>query len=320
MDQKIIEWLLQGPAWLQYAVRLQLLHQKPEVNLALSDESIKAIVDQLKSAHGIPALRSGTVSYKNEPYWDLFFLADIGFTIADLHLEKEARMIYDLQSPDGTFLTMRDMKPSYFCIPTILLSSLVKMRFTDEAALRKYLGCILESQRLDGGWHCAKQRAIGQKLQHTESCPMDNLNVLLLLGQFPELRTDSRLKGAIDLLLNHWKRRDEKWRLYGFGTGTDYAKLKYPAVTYGILRVLDALSLFPYATKNPTFRSMMKYVHEKADHGQYYAESVVKFYDGFDFGQKAEPSRWITFLVNRIENRIELKPLAARAGKADGRA
>jgi hypothetical protein len=31
----------------------------------------------------------------------------------------------------------------------------------------------------------------------------------------------------------------------------------------------------------------------------------VKFYDGFDFGQKAEPSRWITFLVNRIENRIE---------------
>lgn len=246
------------------------------------------------------------VSYKNKPYWDLFFLADIVLTIADLDLEEEARMIYGLQLPDGTFITMRDMRPSYFCIPTILLSSLKKMDYMDEPALRRYIEAIFESQRLDGGWHCAKQRAVGQRFEHTESCPMDNMNVLLLLGQFSEYRTDPRLEGAIDLLLNHWNRRDEKWRPYGFGAGTDYAKLKYPAITYGILRVLDALSLFPYAANNATFRNMLEHVHAKADNGRYFAESVVRFYSDLDFGQKTEPSRWITFLVNRIDRRVAL--------------
>jgi len=133
---------------------------------------------------------------------------------------------------------------------------------------------------------------------------MDNLNILMLIGQFEKYRNDARFNGAIDLLLTHWDRRNEKWRPYGFGIGTDFTKLKYPVVTYGILRVLNVLSLFPYAICSKSFKSMMDYVLKKSINGMYYAESIVKFYSDFDFGQNKEPSRWITFLINRIEKRI----------------
>jgi hypothetical protein len=304
MNKEILTWLLDGPSWLKYAVELQLLDKKPKADSALADKSIREIVSGLKSQQGLPAMKTGRISYQGNIYWDLFFLADIGFTVKDLHLEKEAAMVYDLQMPDGKFVTMKGMKPDYFCIPTILLSSLKKMNYSEDAKLDKYIRHILKSKRLDGGWHCAKQRAVGEKLQDSESCPMDNQNILMLLGQFDEYRKDAKFNCAIDLLLNHWDRQTEKWRPYGFGIGMDFKKLKYPAVKYGILRVLDVLSLFPYAVDSKSFKSMMNIVRKKSKNGKYYAESVVKSYSDFDFGQKNEPSKWITFLINRIEKRI----------------
>jgi hypothetical protein len=81
-------------------------------------------------------------------------------------------------------------------------------------------------------------------------------------------------------------------------------RLEYPAVKYGILRVLDALSLYPYALKNEIFADMLHFVRQKSNNGKYSAESVHEAYADFDFGQLAEPSRWITFLINRIEQRV----------------
>jgi hypothetical protein len=49
---------------------------------------------------------------------------------------------------------------------------------------------------------------------------------------------------------------------------------------------------------------MLDFVHAKAVNGRYFAESTDIVYTDFDFGQTAEPSRWITFLVNRVEKRV----------------
>ena len=307
MDKEVINWLLEGPDWLKYAVELQLLDSKPDIQPVLRDSSIIKIVRRLRGNRvGIPALRAGKVSYEKlgNAYWDLFFLADIGLTAYDLDLHKEMEEIFDLQLPDGTLITEGDMKPNYFCISAILLSSVGKMDYKDNPQLNKYLQVILDSQRLDGGWHCAKTHAVGQGQQDAESCPMDNLNILMLLGQYEKYRRDPRFNGAIDLLLNHWVRKDEPWRLYGFGIGERFMSLSYPAVKYGILRVLDVLSLFPYAVSSKGFKSMLDFVHQKSSNGKYFAEPILKSYAGFDFVQKREPSRWITFLINRIDKRI----------------
>jgi hypothetical protein len=128
------------------------------------------------------------------------------------------------------------------------------------------------------------------------------MNVLMLLGQYKDHRENPKLNKAIDHLLEHWETGDN---IYGFGVGKRFRSLQYPVVKYGILRVLDALSSFPYAVKQKTFQNMLDFVHTKAKDGRYFAESSDMVYTDFDFGQIKEPSRWVTFLVNRINKRVE---------------
>ena len=45
---------------------------------------------------------------------------------------------------------------------------------------------------------------------------------------------------------------------------------------------------------------MLDFVKDKSIDGRYVPESIVKMFDGFDFAQKKEPSRWLTYIINRI--------------------
>ncbi len=307
MDTKVTDWLLEDNSWLNFAVETQLLGKKAEPSLAAADSKIQVVINRLKnSSVGIPALKSGKVAYTStgNAFWDLFFLADIGLKVEDIHIQNEINDLFKLQQDDGTLILQDGTKSGYFCIPTIILASLVKMGYNNDPHILRFIEKIFETQRLDGGWHCALNRAKGKKLQDTESCPMDNLNILMLLGQYDTYRNDTRLNGAIDLLLVHWKKRMEPWRPYGFGIGNDYLKLKYPAVKYGILRVLDVLSIYPYAIKSTEFNEMYESVMKKSPDGRFFAESVSRSYPEFDFGQTKLPSKWITFLIYRILKRI----------------
>lgn len=309
MNKEIEQWLEQGEPWLQYALAKHQSKPYPNINEAIQQKNIQEIITRI---HHISletqTLRVGDVSYKKTGgiYWDLFFLADIGFTIQQLQLEQTAEIILSMRDENGFYLTQaEDIKPHCFCIPTILLTSLVKMGCANDERIKKYIELIIANIRLDGGWHCAKSRSIGQRLEDTDSCPMSNMNVLMLLSQFEQYPNSSMFNGAIDLLLHHWQVKDEPWRPYGFGIGTDFLKLKYPAVKYGILRVVDTLSYYPYAVQSETFQEMLHYIKEKAIDGKYTPESIAKAYQDFDFGQKKEPSRWLTFLINRIEDRAK---------------
>ena len=300
MDKKVLDWLLAGPAWLKYAVELQLLDAEPDVSPVLIDSSIRKLVARLKGSEaGIPAIKAGRVHY-TEPgkaYWDLFFLADIGLKTKDLGLDDGAEEIFRYQTRDGTFIMPPNVKENYYCMSAILISSLAKMGYGDDPRVKKYIQAALSEQMRNGGWDC-----YGDSYNPEGSCPMDDLNMLMLLGQYVHYQQGPELSGAIDLLLSHWQ---EGAHLYGFGVGKRFRALEYPAVKYGILRVLDVLSLYPYAIKSRSFKSMLDFVHGKAVEGRYYTEVDIPAYAEFDFARAGEPSRWITFLVNRIDKRAE---------------
>lgn len=301
MDEEITRWLRQGPVWLKYAVEVQLLDARPDVRPVLEDGAVAGIVKRLKDGRvGLPALKTGKVAYTDtgRAYWDLFFLADIGLTIPDLGLEEEVDGVFSFQAPDGTFTIPPNVRDNYFCMSAILLSSLARMGYRDDPRLKKYIQAVLNSQGPDGGWNCYDD---GDGLTGIEACPMDNLNILMLLGQYEKYRGNPIVKGAVDSLLEHWRVRDNR---HGFGVGRRFMSLQYPAVKYGILRVLDVLSLFPYAMNQPGFREMLDFVHQKASDGKYFAEPVDGSYAEFDFGRRQEPSRWLTFLVSRVEKRF----------------
>ncbi len=304
LDRKVLDWLLEGPVWLRYAVEFQLMDEKPDVKPVLKDTSIIKIIDRLKDSNtGIPALKTGKVHYTEtgKAYWDLFFLADVGLTIDALGLRKEVEEIFRFQGRDGAFVIPPNVQDNYFCMSAILISSMARMGYRDDARLAKYIRNILNAQNYNGGWHCYYDAFEALDI---ESCPMDNLNILMLLGQYEEYRNSPMLKGAIDALLEHWDRRGGGWRPHGFGVGRRFMSLQYPAVKYGILRVLDVLSLFPHAAGSRTFQSMLDFVLQKAVGGRYFAEITDESYAEFDFGQKEKPSRWLTFLINRIEKRV----------------
>ncbi len=297
MEKEVLDWLLEGPSWLRYAVELQLLDRQPDVTPVLRDDSIIKIISRLKGSDaGIPALKTGRVHYTQagKAYWDLFFLADIGLTVRDLSLESEAEAIFRFQSGSGSFTIPPNVQENYYCMSAILISSLAKMGYKDDPRIANYIRDAMSTQMSNGGWDCYGDDFGG------ESCPMDDLNILMLLGQYGRYRENPALNGAIDLLLSHW---EERTHMYGFGVGKRFKSLQYPAVKYGVLRVLDVLSLFPYAVDSRAFRSMLDFVHKKTADGRYRAEMTEGAYAEFDFGQTAEPSRWITFLINRVDRR-----------------
>ncbi|MFH1646295.1 MAG: hypothetical protein ABID71_01200 [Chloroflexota bacterium] len=299
MDKEVLDWLLEGPDWLRYAVELQLLDTPPDVKPLLKDGAIRGIVARLQSSEvGIPALKTGKVHYTEagKAYWDLFFLADIGLNAARAGLDGLMEEIFRFQAADGTFTVPPNVKDNYFCMSAILLSSLARVGYRDDPRLMKYIRVALGAQLPGGGWDC-----YGDSLGYLESCPMDNLNLLMLLGQYGQYKDSPQLVSAIDLLLEHWA---EGSHLYGFGVGRRFRSLQYPAVKYGILRVLDVLSLFPRAVESRSFQSMLDSVHSKAIGGKYVPEDAAAAYADFDFGQTAQPSRWLTFLVNRIDKRV----------------
>jgi hypothetical protein len=300
LEKKVLDWLLEGPAWLKYAVELQLLDEQPDVSPALKDKPILNLVSRLKgSAAGIPALKSGNVRYTEtgKAYWDLFFLADIGFKARELGLESGAEEIFRYQAHEGTFTIPPNVKDNYYCMSAILVSSLAKMGYGDDPRIKKYIQAALTDQMSGGGWDC-----YGEKFNPEGSCPMDDLNLLMLLGQYVQYQQGPVLSGAIDLLLLHWQKESH---LYGFGVGKRFRAMEYPAVKYGILRVLDVLSLYPYAVKSRSFRTMLDYVHGKATEGRYFSEVDNSAYADFDFSKAGQPSRWLTFLVNRVEKRVQ---------------
>ncbi len=306
MGAQTISWLLEGPEWLTFAVRNQLLNEKTDSGNTINNREIKKLVQVIQGKdHGFDALIKGNVSYTQKLYWYLFFLSDIGFVADNFNFDKRFRNVLAIEDNDHKFLISKEMKSDYFCISSILLTAMARMSKNVKDRLQAHLAIIMDAQRMDGGWHCAKNRAVGKKLEKSESCLMDNLNILMLFAEYEEYINEPKLEGAINLLLEHWRRRDEKWRPYGFGIGSDFKKLRYPASKYGILRVLDVLSLYPYAVKQDEFSEMLEYVLQKAENHRYRPESVSQMFKEFDFGQSKEPSRWLTFLIKRIERRLK---------------
>jgi hypothetical protein len=296
MDQ-ITDWLLDGPAWIKYAARTQLLNEAGDAAAALADEAVQNIVTRLKDKRrGIGAWRSGTVSceVQGSAVWDLFLLTDIGFNAAQLGIQAEAEAILGSQRPDGAFITEPGMEDNYFCLSGVLLACLARSGYAKAPEMTRFVRRLLVEQRPGGGWNCEDSRT---------DCPMDNLNVLMLLSEYPKYTWDNRLNGALELLLGHWAKREHGLRLAGFGIGRRYRSLQYPAIKYGILRVLDVASKFPHAVAQPAFQDMLDFVRSRGRDGYYHAEMPPESYRGFDFAQTETPSRWITFLVRRIEQR-----------------
>ena len=127
--------------------------------------------------------------------------------------------------------------------------------------------------------------------------------MLQLLAQFPEMHNDPAVKIGVETILSLWEQR-KKRRPYLFAMGTDFSKMKAPLIWYDILHVTDVLTQIPWVLEDIRLHEMIEVIGKKADDiGRFTAESIWMDWKGWGFGQKKEPSKWITFSAQRILKR-----------------
>jgi hypothetical protein len=141
---------------------------------------------------------------------------------------------------------------------------------------------------------------------------MANVYALKALSLVPSLVESPAARAGTEMLLWHWEHQEER-KLFLFGIGTDFRKLKYPYVWYDLLHVTEVLSRFPFVRDDPRLGEMVKAITVQADEeGRYKAGSMYRAWKGWSFADKRQPSPWLTFLVQRILGRMRSLPPFAK--------
>jgi hypothetical protein len=140
--------------------------------------------------------------------------------------------------------------------------------------------------------------------RRADPCPITNVYALKALAQVPKLVDSSATRTGAEMLLDHWEHQGER-KMFLFGIGTDFRKLKYPFVWYDILHVTDVVSRFPFVHADVRFREMVETITTQADQaGRYTATSTYRAWKGWSFADKKQPSPWLSFLALRILKRV----------------
>ena len=322
MTNEQTQWLLTGPPWVEYRTRVDLLGQaegETAVQSArrsmLTHPQIQELLTELADWPG--SLLKNHKDAKH-PLHKLTFIADLGLRAGDPGIDHIIEQILAHQAAEGPFQVLVNINPRYggtgedqwawmLCDAPLVLYTLVKFGLADDPRVATAVEHLVTLQR-DNGWPCAvspdlgKFRGPGRK---ADPCPYANLAMLKLLSQLPRWRDSGASRTGAETLLTLWEQRKER-RPYLFAMGSGFAKLKAPLIWYDILHILDVLTQFPWLRDNPRLRKMAGMVQEKRDeNGRFTPESIWTAWKGWDFGQKREPSPWLTLITQRTLNRLE---------------
>jgi hypothetical protein len=328
MTPAVERMLTQGEPWVAYNAAVDLFGERRDSAGARKayeamrrHPGVSALIDALK-----PWPPEQPLSRAYDPadsIWKLGTLADFGLRREDKRIAAIANRIFAAQSPDGGFLHggfdhthSWDARP-YICISHVMTYALARFGYADDRRLDRAYEHIAAWQRDDGGWHPNAKCLPGAERESEHSCPFGTLNVLrALTAHASHARGRPAARGA-GFLMTCWARRGEPFRPVRFGTGSTYLKVQYPFVQWQLLKALDTLSVVPGALKDARFLEMAAELKSKqGPDGTWTPESINKSWSAFDFGQKKEPSAWVTFLALRVLRRggIDTAPAAGGAG------
>lgn len=305
--------------WLKYAIRLNLCHESKDAlvelrNLALADARIQKYLSDIANFHG-----SLVTSHKNPdlPIHKLLFLLDLGFDRDVPEINKAICEILEHRDSNGVFQSMTNV-PKHFggagvdvfswclCDAPLLLLALIKSGVDYHKYIKPGVDYLVSLSR-DNGFPCAvshelgKFRGPGRKI---DCCPYATLIMVDLLSSIPEY-TDSPIAAtSVNTLLSLWENSHEQ-HPYMFYMGTDFRKLKAPSCWYDVVSVSAVLSKFSFVHQDSRFQEMIHLIRNKQDQDGFMTpESVYLKMKDWDFGQKKNPSPYLTYLCLRILKRL----------------
>lgn len=312
--------LANSEPWLQYCVRVNLLHETKSAltalkQTALQDSKIKSYLHDISSYHG-QLVRN----HKNPelPIHQLHFLLDIGFdtsvpeikaAIGEIMKHKDVHGVYQSLTniPKHYGGTGEDMFGWCLCDSPLLLSALVKAGVPYEEHIRQGVEYLVGLPQMPG-YPCTVSKELGKFRgpgRKDDCCPNATLCMLRLFAELPEYRDTDLACKNIDAILTLWESSHEG-HPYMFYMGTDFRKLKAPAMWYDLVGVTSCLSRFAYAKKDKRFQEMVEIIRGKqTEAGLFIPEAVYQKCKGWDFGQKKIPSAYLTYLCHGILERTK---------------
>ena len=318
----IIDFILNnGDPWLQYATRLNILHENKEqlVDLrlqVLSDPKIIGYLSDIADYHSILVRNHKDPEL---PIHKLLFLLDIGFDTDVPEIQTAIDKIMENRDSNGVYKSLTNI-PKHFggsaedtfgwclCDAPLLLYALLKAKVDYEKHIKQGVDYLVAFHK-DCGFPCTvspefgKFRGPGRK---DDPCPYASLIMLKLLSAIPEYRESEVARNTVMSLLSLWESSLER-HPYMFYMGTDFRKLKAPAMWYDIVSVAGALSNFEFVKADTRFVEMIAVIKSKQDSdGLFTPESVFQKFKGWDFGQKKIPSPYLTYLCFRVLGRATL--------------
>jgi hypothetical protein len=326
LNDELIPWLLEcDEPWTRYRALVDLL-DRPE-----NDAEVQAAHGAMVTHPQVQALAAATAAWgdralkrhndASHPIYKFSTLADFGVRLPDAgQLEGLAAgtdTVLAHQSPEGAFQTLLNIPTRFggsgqdewtwiLCDAPTLLYSLLAFGLGEDTRVQQavdHLASVVDENgwRCVGGLETGKFRGPGRK---ADPCPMANVYALKALSVTPHLVDSPATRAGAETLLLHWERQTER-KIYLFGIGTDYRKLKYPFVWYDILHVVEVLSRFPFLHGDPRLQAMLEAITTQADEaGRYTARSMYRAWKGWSFADKKQPSPWLTFLVLRAQRRM----------------
>ena len=322
MITDLTQWLLESDEpWTRYRTLVDLLDRPedaPEVQAAraemLAHPQVQAMMAETANWGDRPLKRHNDASH---PIYKFSTLADFGVQADDPGIAAGIEAVMAHQSPEGAFQSVVNIPKAFggtgedawtwmLCDAPTLLYALLTMGLGDHPCVQRAVDHLVGLVD-ENGWRCVAApeagtfRGPGRK---ADPCPIVNVYALKALAQVPELLDSPAVRTGAEMLLWHWEHQTER-KIYMFGIGTDFRKLKYPLVWYNVLHVVDVLSRFPFVHDDARFREMVETITAQADaEGRYTANSMYRAWKGWSFANKKFPSPWLTFLVLRVQKRI----------------
>lgn len=311
----VAKWLDISETWLQFAVRLNLLNEKKEdlVELkgkVLNHQMIKSYLCDIIDFHGILV-----TNHKNPdlPIHKLLFLLDIGLDASVPEIKTAIDEIMKHKDGNGVYQSLTNI-PKHFggsgenifswclCDAPLLLYALNKVGVDYQVHIKAGVDYLASFHKANG-FPCTVSKELGKFRgpgRKDDCCPYATLIMLKLLLSISEYRDSEMAAICADSLLSLWENSMER-HPYMFYMGTDFRKLKAPAIWYDIVSVVNVLSQCGSIKKDKRYLEMLSFIRGKqGDDGFFTPEAVYQKFKGWEFGQKKAPSPYLTYLCMKI--------------------
>jgi hypothetical protein len=245
------------------------------------------------------------------------FLVDIGVTVDEPRMENFIAVVQKHISAEGIFQTRIKTYERFggsgeiewswmLCDAPLLTYIAIKSGGVSSSQMEPVLRHLLTYQG-EEGWLCTVDPEMGKFRGPggaKQICPYATLLMLKLKALFPEYHESGAVHHGVEALLALWDDR-KKRKPFLFAMGTDFKKAKAPLIWYDLLHVLMVLTEFEWVRGARQIQEMTEILKSKIDeNGLVVPESVYLPWKTWEFGQKKEPSIWVSFLVHHILNRM----------------